>query len=827
MPSLGYYSAQDQLDDLVYGASDVPRPVEPAPEPAPATDPYGGYYQSQAPAAQPAQSSGYATEPAGGNDTYYATTSGEQTYTAESAPAGVNYSLTPYDANQPAPTQKIPYQETAPQYQPQAAQAQADPVFGGGEQAQNLWQGSDPYMATQGTWDTADPYQAGSWGEAETLPATGDDNWSGGGNWWDVPLRTMGDIGGGIGNALFPSQTAYAQDEGLTDQVGGGGGGRGGAGLPGGRGTTPNQIVVSDAARAKGARTSPINQRGATQPPVPVRTIAGTSTPASVGRMQPRPPAQMRAAEAARGRAAQAQLGQGQRAPGTLTGRTGQTPPGSLVTGTLPRGQVGRLAPPAGSPPGVVNRTISFPTAPRITPTTPSTAPGTTPVGAPGTPRFGSQPTGVGGLARSASLDGGNWGGWKGLLAGAGILGGTAAGIKQELDRSRRSSAGEGDGDSGYPGDNAGVPDSYWTSGSRDWLEDRGVRPSQTAGAEDPIFTPGGSSARRDTTPTEPNLTAQRGGPSLVLQGDGTLIPGERTSDAWAAGTGINNVPALRVWIDEGDDLYLSPPAIAPQSALDTLLDKEGAFAARLDDAEFDAIYNAGLMTNKDGSPLTEEQVALWRKELVGTPILADGTWGPYVAGSPTYAGDVTYTPVPEEAVTVPASNTGGDSGSGWVDYDNDYTGGSGRKWVNYSRGGGGGGYSRSYGGGGGYSRGGGGRSYGGGGGGYSGGGGGGGGGFPGTMPDLASFFGPGAFDNPIFDGLFNRGGGDDGGGGLRGMRGSRGMRLKRGKRRRGGKMPSGMKATFQMPVPGEPLVGRNAAESMNLERLAKMRDRA
>jgi hypothetical protein len=93
-------------------------------------------------------------------------------------------------------------------------------------------------------------------------------------------------------------------------------------------------------------------------------------------------------------------------------------------------------------------------------------------------------------------------------------------------------------------------------------------------------------------------------------------------------------------------------------------------------------------------------------------------------------------------------------------------------------------------------------------------------------MPDLASFFGPGAFDNPIFDGLFNRGG-DDGGGGLRGMRGSRGMRLKRGKRRRGTKMPSGMKATFQMPVPGEPLVGRNAAESMNLERLAKMRDRA
>jgi hypothetical protein len=38
---------------------------------------------------------------------------------------------------------------------------------------------------------------------------------------------------------------------------------------------------------------------------------------------------------------------------------------------------------------------------------------------------------------------------------------------------------------------------------------------------------------------------------------------------------------------------------------------------------------------------------------------------------------------------------------------------------------------------------------------------------------------------------------------------------------------PTGMKATFQMPVPGEPLVGRNAAESMNLERLAKMRDRA
>jgi hypothetical protein len=807
MPSLGYYSAQDQLDDLVFGASDVPRPA-----PAPVAT------ENSQQAAPPAESSGYATEPAGGNDTYYATTSGEQTYTAESAPAGVNYSLTPYDPNQPAPTQKIAYQETAPQYQPQAAQAQADPVFGGGEQTQNLWQNADPYMATQGTWDTADPYQAGSWGEAEMLPATGEDNWSGGGNWWDVPLRSMRGIGEVAG--IFP-QTAYAQDEELTDEVGGGGG-RGGAGVPGSRGAgggkggvesglTPDPVPFP-AGRGVRVGESLTANPAATTRALPSNTPIGTgrrviTNSATANPSAPRNQGQIQAGASAVTRA-NTPIVTSRRGTWTTPGTTPQTPRSAtqVATGANAVGTAGKTTP-----------------ASTMVQGTTYAIPGVTPAmrAIPGTTTFPTTPLPPGTAAINGGLS------WRpGIAIGAGAGAGSMLlepdTVVDTLGKMWEATGNQPSGAAGGRADSLrsdGPLQSLWPNRAGRW---------GTGGAAVPpsaLSTSGGSSARRDTTPTEPNLTAQRGGPSLVLQGDGTLIPGERTSDAWAAGTGINNVPALRVWIDEGDDLYLSPPAIAPQAALDTLLDKEGAFAARLDDAEFDAIYNAGLMTNKDGSPLTEEQKALWRKELVGTPILADASWGPYVAGSPTYVGDVTYTPVDETVtVTVPASNTSSDSGSGWVDYDNDYNGGSGRKWVNYSRGGGGGGYSRSYGGGGG------GRSYGGGGGGYGGGysgGGGGGGGFPGTMPDLASFFGPGAFDNPIFDGLFNRSGGDDGGS-PRGLRGTRGLRLKRGKRRRGMRAPTGgMKATFQMPVPGEPLVGRNAAESMNLERLAKMRDRA
>jgi hypothetical protein len=379
--------------------------------------------------------------------------------------------------------------------------------------------------------------------------------------------------------------------------------------------------------------------------------------------------------------------------------------------------------------------------------------------------------------------------------------------------------------------ESAGIRDAAWTSGARDWLEDRGIRPSQITGTEDPIFTSGGSSAQRNATrpapPLDPGAIPYVLSPDVNPDGTPKLTP---VNDVGSAISGISNgmgevnTPPVRTFqITETGDLTLAPPAIVPRAAFDAA-SQRGQFIAALSNTEFDALYDAGLLLDAQGNPIPEGDVENWRSLLVSETnpiwILADKEWGPYVEGSPTYAGDVTYTPV-EEAVTVPAANTGG-SDSTWVDWNDDYNGGGGYRRSNYSRGGGGGGYSRSYGGGGG------GRSYGGGGGGYGGGysgGGGGGGGFPGTMPDLASFFGPGAFDNPIFDGLFNRGG--DGGGGLRGMRGSRGMRLKRGKRRRGMRAPTGMKATFQMPVPGEPLVGRNAAESMNLERLAKMRDRA
>ncbi len=182
----------------------------------------------------------------------------------------------------------------------------------------------------------------------------------------------------------------------------------------------------------------------------------------------------------------------------------------------------------------------------------------------------------------------------------------------------------------------------------------------------------------------------------------------------------------------------------------------EGFVPAALSNEEFDAILAAGLMTNAQGQPLTPEEVAQWRANLVDKPLMAPPDWTPFIAGATGTTPETppTFTPGEVAPVQAVATNTGGGGGGG------NWSGGGYRSSGGYSRGG--------YGGGGGYSRG------GSGGGGYGGGGYDDGGGF-----DVAAFFGDDAFDNPIFDRL--RGG-------------MTGGRMRRGRRRRG---------RVQMPMPG------------------------
>jgi hypothetical protein len=795
MPSLGYYSAQDQLDDLVYGASDVPRPApapvateNSAPAPAP-TQPV--YTENSAPPPSSTQiGAGEGGAPIGAGQ--YPTT--EQ---------GLGYA--PSTEQMAAPAMDPYGGYTAP------APAPADPVFTGGG-ASTYYGGADSAGSLPfGTGQTTSTYPAANYGgydAAQPLPAQGENNWAPG---WDDVVNTARRAGEGAG--LFP-QTAYAQQEGLTDEVGGGGGGRGGAGVPGRGGVGRPLDSEPGGVRARRQGMVPSNVQvgdsltfnpAATTRSLPSNTPIGTGRRVinTSGTANPQAPRN------------QGQIQRGAQALGDPYARmpTGTTPatrsvPGYTVASGNPTPARGVTATTPAGPSTLPTGTTPFPPLP-FSPT----------MGVPGvnalTPKqIGAGLAGLAGLGAGAMFgpafvedvarrDVTQAEGESTFVPGADY--GPRAPWRPQGQRVGSTSARDQDDVLASTRESTGVRDAAWTSGSRDWLEDRGVRPSQTAGAEDPIFTPDGSSAQPNATRPAPPIDP--GAIPYVVTPDGDLTPVNDLGSA-ISGIGVEAIPGAEdlkgalpihtVWTGADGTTAISPAAFLPKVSHDAAVAR-GDLPASLDLEEFTALQAAGLI----GADIAPE-------ELVGVSILAPKAWKPYIkTGEP-----VVYTPVPEDAVTVPTSNTSGDSGSGWVDYDNDYSGGYRRS--NYSRGGGGG-YSRSYGGGGGYSRGGGGY-----GGGYSGGGGGG-GGFPGTMPDLASFFGPGAFDNPIFDGLFNRGG-DSGGGGLRG---SRGMRLKRGRRRRGGKMPTGMKATFQMPVPGEPLVGRNAAESMNLERLAKMRDRA
>jgi hypothetical protein len=789
MPSLGYYSAQDQLDDLVYGASDVPRP-----EPAPVAT------ENSAPPPAPTQ----------------------PVYTENSAPPpsstqiGAGEGGAPLGAGQyPTTEQGLGYapstqQMAAPAMDPYggySAPAPADPVFTGGG-ASTYYGGPSGESQPFGTGQTTSIYPAADYGgyeAAQPLPAQGENNWAPG---WLTSEASASDrtadkgIGGGV---VSPGTTWEPYIRPGTIK-----------GKQGSPYTSSGSAMYGERGVEKWNNGYPTTGGG-----LPVWFEPAT-TPAAPYEVSPQ------GIPDAIGGTARAGLDRLDKAIGTQRGDAasdlwswGKSGPAQWVTDNIVntdpaanRAAVERLARQDNSgldkaaqqgyddPQGTWDRAMDA--AGRV-----SRAPG-------------AQPDALDDLGTwfqdnivntNPAQNRANVESWlredrsfidKGVADFFGDPTGTLSNVGKNIQSAAQGGGGGPQPDS-VRGNGSTGP--VWPTSTRDWLE------SRRAPA---ISTPGGSSAQRATpafTPPEPFGVDLP--PKIYLHPDGTLRESAGRTDEDQRFAPSASAGVLTEMADGTKGLQ---EARVSAQAIKAAIDRGDDFGYLSQD-EFDAIVADGALQG------TEAEIVEWNNLLVTTDrtnprwLIIPAAWKPYIDNGEE---DVVFTPVPEEAVTVPASNTGSDSGSGWVDYDNDYNGGSGRKWVNYSRGGGGGGYSRSYGGGGG------GRSYGGGGGGYGGGygGGGGGGGFPGTMPDLASFFGPGAFDNPIFDGLFNRGGSE--GGGVRGMRGSRGMRLKRGKRRRGMRAPTGgMKTTFQMPVPGEPLVGRNAAETMNLERLAKMRDRA
>jgi hypothetical protein len=675
--SASSYALTPEEEALLNGTAVPPPPAytENAPPPA---DPYGGYYQSQAPAADPAP------------------------VPYESPATGTVYEQSNY-AEQPA--NYVPGSTYSPQAvaydQPMlpSPDVASDPLSYTGGGASTYYGGPSGEGQPFGTGETTSIYPASSIPASERN-AAGLDNIQKAPELNDRPFG-LDQIGSGASSLLqdvgILPQSAYAQDEELTDEVGGGG--RGGAGAPGrggvGRpmdsetgatrgtryGLTPGNVRVGDSPTVNPAATT--RSLPSAEPIGTGRRVITNSATASPS--APRTPAQMRSAETARTTATEAQLGQGTRSPETSTGRTGQTPSGALVSGTLPGPRApGRLAPPAGSPPGVVNRTISFPTAPPLPPPTTPAAPSAlrTTVGAPGTPRYGQAPSGVGGLARGAAA--GNGGiGWKGPVTTAAAAGVAGSAIKQELDRQMGASADEGTREQ-LPGTRLS-PLSVVGEMPNPFDPDLVVPPPVP-----PSSAPGGSSAQRAPEEATTSIDAgQRFGGAIekhrkdLLTAEVIDAKGKFTPDA------LNDLKTKELIDDTGNWT-------------------EGAVALGLIDPEF---------VGKGASYTHYRKV---RADIL--PRQAPTEFDPANDPNPT---------LPEAVAT----DTSTDSGSGWIDYPD-----KGSGWIDYgSSGGGGGGGWKNYGGGGSRRSGGGGYSSGGG---YSGGGGGGGGGFPSDFADALAFLG-------------------------------------------------------------------------------------
>ena len=293
----------------------------------------------------------------------------------------------------------------------------------------------------------------------------------------------------------------------------------------------------------------------------------------------------------------------------------------------------------------------------------------------------------------------------------------------------------------------------------------------------------GGASAGGATPPGATPAPAKQPAAMWVLAPDGGLADVNDAGSA-VAGLGDTGLPTLGVLNMEADGSITLNTTVAPKASLDAAAQR-GEKAVALSNAEFDAIVAAGLMTNGDGSALTPEQVEVWRSALVGQPMLAPAEWMPHIAdpGAAPANPEVVFTP---EAAPVAAADTSSSASS--------RTWNGGYSNSGYSRGGG---YAR----GGGYSRGGGGGSW------YDQG-----GSYPPTMPEgMADFFGPDAFDSPIFARV-------------RGLMGSR----RRGRRRGRRGMPMMMPGLGRGETPSRDvnLTVQGPVVNASLARALAMRDR-
>lgn len=204
-------------------------------------------------------------------------------------------------------------------------------------------------------------------------------------------------------------------------------------------------------------------------------------------------------------------------------------------------------------------------------------------------------------------------------------------------------------------------------------------KPGDSVGVADPYATPttptsstqqtvGGTSAGA-ATPVVNDGDVSRNRASKLLTPDLQFVNSERTSDAWGAGTGSNQV---RVITGEGAERYGTDALVTPES----LQAAEGAGMAgwNLNDAEFQALVDAGLVVPEA------------KADVVGKTLLIPKDWVDALGGVPAAGDSEALTNVQDVVATDPYAGGSGDGGgSTW----NGSGGGGG--WKNYGRGGGGG----------------------------------------------------------------------------------------------------------------------------------------
>lgn len=186
-----------------------------------------------------------------------------------------------------------------------------------------------------------------------------------------------------------------------------------------------------------------------------------------------------------------------------------------------------------------------------------------------------------------------------------------------------------------------------------------------------------GATPGTDAVVNDGDVTRNRA--SKLLTPDLQFVDSERTSDAWGAGTGSNQV---RVITGEGVDRFGTDALVTPDSL--QAAEAAGMAGWNLNDTEFQALVEAGLVVPEA------------KGDVVGQTLLIPKDWVDALGGVPA-TGDA-LTNVQDVVATDPYAadtGTGGGGGKTWVDYGSRSSGRSG----GYSGGGRG-----TYGGGGGWS---------------------------------------------------------------------------------------------------------------------------